>query len=554
MARNLKVVPPPEKEVPPAVELSPTSHELVVGVVGYAGAGCSAAARRLEALLSLKDYNVHIIKLSSLIERQFDEGRVPPLVDGGARRGISKLKRACALQDLGDELRATYGARAVAALAVREIKKIRGPATPGEQKIAFVLDSLKHADEVDLLRRVYDLSFRLIAVHCERTERENRLIGDGRSVAKYSGADKVDVIGYMERDEKDKARAHGQQVRDAFYRADFFIDNNAKSHDGENLTDDLDRFINLLLGAGLVRPTKGERAMYHAHAAALQSSCLSRQVGAALTTEDGTLVSTGTNDVPKFGGGVYDEASEPDCRCFAWEWSDGQIKFSGCHNDRKKNALRKDISRWLAEQLSDDLAFAAHPKSQSGIDTAEKARKEAAVRIRAVLSEKSELMETMPGVKDIIEYSRSIHAEMNALFAASRSGVSPLNTTLYCTTYPCHNCARHLVTAGVGYVYYIEPYVKSLATELHCDAIATELPAPDKDGHRKKTGKMVVVPFTGVGPRMYEDFFAKRGELKDSGGKYLPPEGGVPAHAVRLRELMKVEESAADLVPEKGRG
>ena len=120
----------------------------------------------------------------------------------------------------------------------------------------------------------------------------------------------------------------------------------------------------------------------------------------------------------------------------------------------------------------------------------------------------------MPGVKDIIEYSRSIHAEMNALFAASRNGVSPLNTTLYCTTYPCHNCARHLVTAGVGYDY-IEPYVKSLATELHCDAIATELPAPDKYGHRKKAGKMVVVPFTGVGPRMYDDFFAKRGELKD---------------------------------------
>ena len=56
---------------------------------------------------------------------------------------------------------------------------------------------------------------------------------------------------------------------------------------------------------------------------------------------------------------------------------------------------------------------------------------------------------------------------------------------------------------------------------------------------------MTIVPFTGVGPRLYEDLFAKRGELKDGSGRFLPPEGGVPAFAVRLEGLATVEMAAA---------
>jgi len=102
-----------------------------------------------------------------------------------------------------------------------------------------------------------------------------------------------------------------------------------------------------------------------------------------------------------------------------------------------------------------------------------------------------------------------------------------------------------LVTAGVERVYFIEPYVKSLATDLHSDSITNELPLKGITPN-----KMVVVPFTGVGPRMYEDFFAKRVALKGAGGNYLPPQATVPGFAVRLLELQRVEEAAAKLVPE----
>ncbi|NNM74246.1 anti-phage dCTP deaminase [Enterovirga aerilata] len=546
MSAGLRVVGQELGDAPREAEVSPLSLELVIGLVGYAGAGCSTAAGRLEILLEEAGYQVERIKLSELIARH--SGRTPgPVVDHGLRAGPGRFQRACELQDLGDGLRETHGHRAVAALAVAEIMGRRGSVAPGERKLAFILDSLKHSAEVELLRKVYDQSFRLVAVHCERPARERRLIGAGRSAAKYAGVSEREVLGYMERDEKDQGRKHGQQVRDAFYLADFFIDNNATSHSGEHLNADLGRFVDLLLGSGLVRPTKGERAMYHAHAAALQSSCLSRQVGAALVAADGTVVSTGTNDVPKFGGGVYDEDSSPDHRCFAWEWTDGQIQFTGCHNQRRKRRLREDIGSWLAERLASGLALAAHPIPGSGSDTAGRARAEAEVRIRAFFADNAEIMEELPGVKDIVEYSRSIHAEMNTVFSAARNGISPLGTTLYCTTYPCHNCARHLVTAGVERVYYIEPYVKSLATELHSDAISTEVSSA---GLGARPTHMVVVPFTGVGPRMYEDFFTKRTEVKRQDGSYEAPSRGLPAQAVRMRELRAVEERAAALVPE----
>ncbi|KTS08061.1 hypothetical protein SB2_17810 [Methylobacterium radiotolerans] len=531
-----------------SADVSPRSKELVIGVVGFAGAGCSTAVKRLRNLLHTANYDVKVVKLSTLIANRYGNELIP-MVSDDENEGRSKFARVTALQNLGDRLRKDFGHHAVASLAVREILRLREDAPVGERKIAILLDSIKHSEEVMLLRRVYDQSFRLVAVHCEHANREARLIGDLTSSRKYNGVAPADVLAYMERDEKDRDREHGQQVRDAFYLADFFIDNNANSSGGEHLNDDLIRFRDLLLGTGLVRPNVHERAIFHAHAAAMQSACLSRQVGAALV-KDGTVVATGTNDPPRFGGGVYEEDHRPEGRCFAWEWRNGELTFCGCHNQRKKIALREDIAKWMAKRLSPGLAAAIHPVPGEGADDAAEARATVEEAVRNFFAEGSELMEGMPGVKDIIEYSRSIHAEMNALFSAARQGVSPVGATLYCTTYPCHNCARHMVTAGINSVQYIEPYVKSLAMELHYDAMATVLPGVDAQGKPLPQTHMTVLPFTGVGPRMYEDFFVKRKEMKKGDGTFDPPKGGVPDFAVRLLDLSAVEVNAAELVPE----
>jgi deoxycytidylate deaminase len=52
-------------------------------------------------------------------------------------------------------------------------------------------------------------------------------------------------------------------------------------------------------------------------------------------------------------------------------------------------------------------------------------------------------------VDDLTEFSRSIHSETEAILAVAREGRHSLaGSTLYTTTHPCHNCARHIVAAG----------------------------------------------------------------------------------------------------------
>jgi len=541
-AQSAEVKAANDQEEDSSKELSPRSKEIFVGLVGYAGAGCSTAGKRLGLFLSDSGYQVHRVRLSELIAAHFPSDAITIPAEGSGE-GVQKLERAKKLQDLGDRAREKYGDFAVAALGVKKIRELRGEAAPGEAKITYIIDSLKHRSEVEFLREVYGEAFRLVAVHCDRTVRENRLIGPLSSAAKFRGADVSSVKSYVKRDEKDGRNDHGQEVRNAFHLADYFLDNNSNAQDGMNLNEDLERFVSLILGAGLVRPNISERSMNHAHAASLQSSCLSRQVGAILVSSAGEVIGVGTNDVPKFGGGVYSEESVPDHRCFAWEWDSSEEKFKGCHNDRKKSVLRDLIASWLSESFSKDLALLAHPKSDVGLDAADRARQESEARIRQFLLEKRSMYDSLPGVKDLIEYSRAIHAEMNAVLSAARSGHSPVGGTLYCTTFPCHNCARHLVNAGVSRVYYVEPYVKSLAAELHSDAISMV-----EGGSSEKQGKMYILPFTGVGPRMYEDFFTKRIVLKGAGGVYAPPAADVPGQSVRLRELASVEERAVKFI------
>ncbi|GAB7200130.1 deaminase [Dickeya oryzae] len=109
----------------------------------------------------------------------------------------------------------------------------------------------------------------------------------------------------------------------------------------------------------------------------------------------------------------------------------------------------------------------------------------------------------------IMEYSRSIHAEMDVITTMART--SKENTkgkVLYTTTYPCHNCARHIVSSGIKKVIYIEPFEKSLALDLHDDAISKS----------ESSKKVSFIEFEGVSPRRYNKFFYPTDERKDDDG------------------------------------
>jgi cytidine deaminase len=90
---------------------------------------------------------------------------------------------------------------------------------------------------------------------------------------------------------------------------------------------------------------------------------------------------------------------------------------------------------------------------------------------------------------------------MAALIDAARRGVSVRGQTLHTTTFPCHNCTKHLIAAGIDRVVYVEPYPKSRAKELHLDAIVVE-------AGERVVGKVAYEAFVGVAPRQYVELFS----------------------------------------------
>ena len=112
-------------------------------------------------------------------------------------------------------------------------------------------------------------------------------------------------------------------------------------------------------------------------------------------------------------------------------------------------------------------------------------------------------------IRDLTEYGRVVHAEMHALCDAARLGRSVKGATLYCTTFPCHNCTKHILAAGIKRVVYIEPYPKSRAKELHDNEIELEGQHPVR---------VEFAPFLGISPLLYQDVFQK-GRRKNRYGK-----------------------------------
>ncbi len=318
-------------------------------------------------------------------------------------------------------------------------------------RTAHIFVSLKRPEEAELLRAIYGTGFFLIGIFATENDRLRYLSQDKNVPPKQA-------VQLMRRDQEE-AVPFGQRSRQTFELADVFIRLKSDEYKGQ-----LERFLDLVFGYPYNTPEPDEHAMFLAYSASLRSGQLARQIGAAVRGVGGDIISTGCNDVPRAGGGLYWPGID-DSR-------DHIHRFDS--NDREQTEIVKD----LLARLKIDLNL-----------------EEAVSRL-----ENSRLM-------DITEYGRAVHAEMDALLACSRVGTSPVGGTLFTTTFPCHNCARHILAAGIKRVVYIEPYPKSMASKLHRDAIELTGAGPSRNDGRQR---IPFEPFVGIGPRRFFDLFSMR--------------------------------------------
>lgn len=426
------------------------SQELIIGLCGAIGTGTKELDKELQSCLEGHGYKIEQIKISDLI---IDLRNKPDL------RTLSGAERYREYQTAGNDIREKLGDTRLAEEAITQIVDRREKHLNDQQKsndhkntkkTAYIINQLKHPSEVKLFQTVYKQNFYLIGLSSTEKERKNYLFQQSIKAA--------DIDDLFHKDRKD-SDPHGQQVEKTFFLADYFIRN--RHNNASHLNKAIERFIKLIHGYNGITPSNDEKGMYEAFSASLQSACLSRQVGAAIMNKSGDILSTGCNDVPVFGGGLYNEShGNKDLRCI--------FKGKYCYNDKHKSILEEQFKDVLVRHEISNVSVIAR-----------------------------ELIDDTKA-KALIEYSRAIHAEMAALLQVARvEGQTTVGTNLYCTTYPCHSCARHIVAAGVHKVIYIEPYEKSLALQLHDDAIT------DTDEQEK----VKFEPFEGVSPKRYSKFF-----------------------------------------------
>jgi deoxycytidylate deaminase len=473
------------------------AKELIFAVVGPVGSGTTEVAVKLAQLAATSLDTPHVIhmKASEVIARS---------VDPEALKGLGRLERAKLLQNSGDNLR-KEDEPAVGTLLVAEIKAQRAvfdakDQTPAASDVSvlhpknkadlyrvYIIDSLKHPAEVELLRAVYREAFCLVGVVCEEDVREKRL-----RLEKCKDSSLLDIRALMKRDENAE-EDWGQKVSKTFHMADFFVDNTPdrfiKDKENKNwvVPDKLGRLLDVLIGNKIVRPLPSETGMFHANGAQLRSACLSRQVGAALTDAKGNVLATGTNEVPKSGGGVYGGSFESE--------------FGGPVEDHRCSVTKHYCSNTRVQGVIMDEVIEAIKELRESADKA---------AIKKALGKTS--------LGRLLEFSRAVHAEMDAILSAMRAGSSTVGAKLFVTTFPCHYCARHIVAAGIDEVQFIEPYPKSKAFELHGDAIERVFADWYKEPPAKPE-KVLFRPFTGVAPRLYVRAFLKNKDLKNTAGE-----------------------------------
>lgn len=462
--------------------------ELVFGLVGPIGVNMAIVEQKLKEALISVGYSPKPIRLTALMEQIPIDGLQIAKGTDPISHYESRIAYANAVR------RKCENDAALAALAVDQIRNIReaqwleidqegAEEADAEdfqnrpiEKNAYILRQIKREEEIAFLRKIYGRKFIQISVHASEKQRRKNLerdIGTNNADMTPEACLKAAET-LVNRDMNERTDEHGQRIEEVFHLGDAFI--NGKNE--ESITQTVTRFVNAFFGKNSISPNRDEYGSYISASASLRSIDLSRQVGAAIFSSRGEIISLGCNEVPKFGGGTYWGEDDDPHR----DYDDGIDA-----NRTEKNRIIFDFLQALENaNVLKDTTTASSIYSDS----------EARRHIKNA------------AVSNITEFGRMTHAEMTALSDAARLGRSTAGATIFVTAFPCHNCAKHIIAAGLKRVVFIEPYPKSKALSLHEDSVILD------EKHEKR---VEFEHFVGISPRRYRDIFEKESRRGSDG-------------------------------------
>lgn len=286
--------------------------------------------------------------------------------------------------------------------------------------VRICIDAIRNPYEALYFKDKYK-AFHLLAISTEDQDRRERLRYLNREEL-----DSLDKVEYPSKLANPQEVFYHQNIQGCLEIADIHVYNkNVTNKRFYDLTEQLVKYISLMIHPGLVTPTHIERCMQLAYNAKYNSGCLSRQVGAVVTREDFSIQSIGWNDVPK-----------------------GQVS---CNlRDISSFCQNKDCETYSQYELEDSRFDAA----LRTLD--DRMREKAQGRCKAYCFK--DVYNGLTGEKNQV-YTRSLHAEENAFLQISKYGGTKVkNGCLFTTASPCELCAKKAYQLGIRNIYYIDPY------------------------------------------------------------------------------------------------
>jgi len=369
-------------------------------------------------------------RLRNQIESKLSEkyrGKIPELLQnwGDNIRQYKSVIPGTAMKD---------GPEAIAAMInliiklLRQRNRLYSDKEKAPQPTRIVIDALRNPFEILYFRERWS-SFYCLSVNTPKDVRHDKLM-------KYRNLTFDEVIKIDKREEAKK------QVRDSFQKididrclqlADVHLSHNGMNvYDNYELINQLFTYLSLMLHPGLVPPSPEERLMQIAYTAKLNSGCLSRQVGAAITDSNYSLKAIGWNSTPA-----------------------GQVPC----------ALRQLGD--LIEHMDLD-AFSHHEQINKDFRTAMGALHLAYNRFCSTSNLKGiPLRYCFKDIHTTIAYkqtynqvhTRSLHAEENAFLQIAKYGGEGIEGgKLFTTASCCEPCAKKAYHLGIKEIYYIDSY------------------------------------------------------------------------------------------------
>lgn len=312
------------------------------------------------------------------------------------------------------------------------IKNIRKYHKNKQQPTFIVIDAIRNPLEAFFFQERY-ASFYLLAITCNDEERKQRLRNLGINDKEIEAIDKKE---YSLHDLDHDETYTTQDIQACLQRADLYINNKNASDEVTKfiaLSNQLIKFTTLMRYPGIVNPTSIERCMQIAYTAKLNSGCLSRQVGAAITDSNFSIKAIGWNDVPE-----------------------GQVS---CNLRNRFDLVDGNDSKAFTYFERNDKDFIKHIKEGNKKYIAIKQSRNTSFCFK---SEYNKIKEDKNQV-----HTRALHAEENAFLQLSKYGGNGIqNGFLFTTASPCELCAKKAYQLGIKRIYYIDPYPGISATHI----------------------------------------------------------------------------------------